>query len=334
MAANAPAPADTHLIPEARRLLAYFHSTYGKKVIYGQATNHGLGIGDYPNAVADFNASGSYPAMVSLDLFGWNPPHWGDNYRAVVKAYVNGARDWWQQRHGIVTMQYHWGNPLSPDGTPWVNRPKGAPHVDVGKTVTRGTVENKVAMDDLRQTADAMQELADDHVPILFRPLHEIDGGWFWWTDRDKPENTAALWRMIFDYMVHVRGFHNLIWVYSAGDQRDPVEYRRRFYPGEHYVDIAGVNIYSDQVGQDYHKDAYQNFYDTIQAIAPGKMLALCECNAVPNPQIMQTKGPRWLYALPWFAPDKSNPVEWVNTVMNDPMMVTLGDLPVGLFKR
>ena len=326
------APADPHLQPEARHLLDYLRSVYGKQVIYGQATNHGPGIGDYPNVMDDFKTAGKYPALVSLDLFGWNPPHWGDNYRGVVQAYVDGAKAWWQVHHGLVTMQYHWGNPLIPNGTPWLDNPKGAPHVDVGKLVTPGTTENLAATEDLHRTADYMQQLSDAHIPILFRPFHEIDGGWFWWTDRDKPENTAALWRMMYDYLVGQRHLHNLIWVYSAGDTKDTVEYRRRFYPGDRYVDIAGIDIYSDQVGQDYHTSAYQNYYDLMQQVAPGKMLALCECNSVPNPQVMGAKGPRWLYCLPWWAPGKDNPADWVKQVLNDPLMITLDRLPGKLF--
>ncbi len=320
-------PVDPKLQPEARAVLSYLHSIYGKKVIYGQSTNTGLGIGDWPNAEAMFKASGKYPAMLCIDVYGWNPPHWGESYRGVVASYVKDAGRWYRDKHGLVTMQYHWGNPLIPDGSAWVGQPKNAPKVDVGKLVTPGTEENKAAMEDLRKTADAMQPLADGHVPILFRPLHEIDGGWFWWTDRQKPENTAALFRLIYDYFVKKRGFHNMIWVYSAGVQKDPVEFRKRFYTGSSYVDIAGVDVYSNQAGQDYHADAYQNYYDVMKQVAPGKMLALCECDAVPSPAAM-AKGPTWLYALPWWAPGKDNPAEWVKQVANDPLMVTLDRLP------
>lgn len=320
--------ADRNLVPEARGVLGYLHSIYGKKVIYGQSTNTGVGIGDWPNMIQTYQASGKYPAMICIDLYGWNPPHWGESYRSVLQSYVKDAQRWWQERHGLVTMQYHWGNPLLPDGTAWVDNPKGAPHIDVGRVVAPGTEENRAAMLDLSRTADAMQPLADAHVPILFRPLHEIDGGWFWWTDRQKPENTAALYRMIFDYMVTRRKFHNLIWVYSAGVQKDPVEFRRRFYPGEAYVDIAGVDVYSNQAGQDYHSDAYQNYYDVMKQVAPGKMLALCECDAVPDPTIMESKGPRWLYCLPWWPPGKDNPPAWVRHVANDALMITLDKLP------
>ena len=60
-------------------------------------------------------------------------------------------------------------------------------------------------------------------------PLHEIDGGWFWWTDKKKPENTAALWRLMYDHFTRTRKLDNLIWVYSAGVGKGDAEYRKRF---------------------------------------------------------------------------------------------------------
>jgi beta-mannanase len=71
-------------------------------------------------------------------------------------------------------------------------------------------------MRDLKGHADYLEQLAKARVPVLWRPLHEIEGGWFWWTDSEKPENTAALWRFMFDYFTKERKLHNLIWVYAA----------------------------------------------------------------------------------------------------------------------
>ena len=61
---------DPKLQPEARGVLDYLHSIYGKKVIYGQSTNTGVGIGDWPNLEAMNKASGKYPAMLCIDIHG------------------------------------------------------------------------------------------------------------------------------------------------------------------------------------------------------------------------------------------------------------------------
>jgi len=53
----------------------------------------------------------------------------------------------------------------------------------MAKFITPGTPEHTAAMTDLKRTADYLDQLNKAHVPVLWRPLHEIDGGWFWWTD-------------------------------------------------------------------------------------------------------------------------------------------------------
>lgn len=130
--------------------------------------------------------------------------------------------------------------------------------MDMAKFVTPGTAEHTAAMADLKRTADYLDQLNKAHVPVLWRPLHEIDGGWFWWTDQTKPENTAAAYRMVFDYFVKERKLNNLIWVFNPGarcagyhQQRaekkaaanlpDEIAFRKRYYPGDAYWTSPGL---------------------------------------------------------------------------------------------
>jgi hypothetical protein len=77
---------------------------------------------------------------------------------------------------------------------------------------------------DYLQSVYQKKVLEDAGIPVLWRPLHEIDGGWFWWTDKEQPENTAKLWRLMYDHFTHTRKPDNLIWVYSAGAGNKTVE--------------------------------------------------------------------------------------------------------------
>ncbi|MFP4056793.1 MAG: glycosyl hydrolase [Candidatus Brocadiia bacterium] len=330
-AARAAEPCDPDLIPEARRVLEYLHSVYGKKTLAG-TNNHG-------NAATAFAMAGRKPAIHSFDASGWNRPKWGETYRRVLARTMDHSQEWWEKQGGIVTMQWHWITPGSPKGSAWGGRdPRG--RIDVGKVVTPGTEEHKAAMEDLKLTADYLQGLADARVPVLWRPLHEIDGGWFWWTDKETPENTAKLWRMVFDYLVEERDFHNLIWVYSAGlktnvDREAPlaekIAFRKRHYPGPEYVDIAGIDIYPNAYfgwSGDYD-DTYPKAMQIIQAVAPGKIYALCEGRSIPSPDVMQEQGPVWLYSLTWYVGGvRANPAEWVRKTYTHEGVVTLDELP------
>jgi mannan endo-1,4-beta-mannosidase len=175
-AAPAAEPVNPDLIPEARAVLDYLASVYGKRTLSG--------VSGTKNAPEVDRISGKHPAIVAVDISGWNSPTWGPSYTRVVDTYVDQAKQWWADR-GIVTMQFHWKHPGKPDGTSWVGKhgrnPPSGPF-DLAKAVQEGTQQHKQVMRDLSRTGDCLQRLLDARVPVLFRPLHEMDGGWFWWT--------------------------------------------------------------------------------------------------------------------------------------------------------
>ena len=95
-------------------------------------------------------------------------------------------------------------------------------------------------LDDL---ADGLQVLQTAGVVVLWRPLHEMNGGWFWWGAQE-PKDFVAVWRQLFDYFTEVKGLHNLIWVYSPNHGVNAADY----YPGDAYVDLTGIDAYTDDI--------------------------------------------------------------------------------------
>jgi len=323
-------PVNPDLNPKARAVLSYLESIYGKRVLAGMN-------GDRETSEA-IEISGKRPAIVNYDLCGWNSPTWGESYTKVMNNKIEPIKARAKQG-AIITLTFHWKNPMKKDGTAWVKPPRGTGLFDMKAGTTPGTPEYKAIMEDLRRHGDYLQIWEDAGIPILFRPLHEIDGGWFWWTDGETPENTAELYRMIYKYCVKERKLDNLIWVYNAGvkcagaDPDDPVEaieHRKRFYPGDEYVDISGIDIYpSDYYGWAMPQDtSYPKAFQIMSKVTPGKMLAFSEGGGIPNPDMMADEGPKWLYCLPWWADHKQNPKEWVHKTFNHPLMITLDELP------
>ena len=312
-------------------MLNYLESIYGKKTIAGL---NGIG-----NVAGVKKASGKEPALVGFDLSGWNSPPWGKTYMPVVERTVETAKAWWA-RGGIVAMQLHWIHPANPDGSAWIQvhgRKTASPPFDFTAAMTPGTKQHEELMRDLKGHADVLRQLADARVPVLWRPFHEIEGGWFWWTDKEQPEHSAVLYRFMFDYFVKERKLHNLIWVYNAAvrcgkgqEGVTAVEMRRRFYPGAAYVDIASIDIYpaeSSGIGKPQH-DAYTLSFDVMKQVAPGKIIALAECEAIPNPDTIAKDGPRWLYAMPWWAVGNKHTAEWAKSTYAHEAMITLDQLP------
>ena len=186
-------------------------------------------------------------------------------------------------------------------------------------------------------------------MPLLFRPFHEIDGGWFWWTDVETPENTAALWRQMFDYLVKERKIHNLIWDFapahvSWGPHRSKIqkehgrtptlkeeaEYRSRFYPGDKYVDLVSSSVYGARQFYDWgwgapKEENYAKAYELLRAIAPNKPLAVAESPNLLNPEIAKKDGPDWLYDMSWYGSDP----EWMRFTLNHGHFIKLDELPL-----
>lgn len=97
---------------------------------------------------------------------------------------------------------------------------------------------------------------ATGSTPILFRPLSEMNGAWFWWGHRTLGEYTG-LWNHIRDRLTLPaplgHDLHNLIWVYesASSEHSHPIAAGTAaasdyYYPGDARVDCFGHNLYDD----------------------------------------------------------------------------------------
>lgn len=294
-------PVNPNLSPTARNVVEYLESVYQKNTLCGYNV--------YVHTPDDYEQTGMQAAIWGRDIRWLGDP-------AEIAAHAKRHRY-------ILTLHWHW---FFNEDSAWTNQRKSK--VDVGKIVTPGTRENKQAITEMATAADKLQVFEDSDIPVLWRPLHEIDGGWFWWTDKETPENTARLWRMMYEYLTYTRKLDNLIWVYSAGVGNKTAEYRSRFYPGNDYVDISGIDIYGVDFREDV--DKYWEYYNVMSRVSPGKMLACGECDALPDPVKTQSgKLPKWLYALPWWgAPSNRRPADWAVFTMRHDFIVTLDEIP------
>ena len=89
------------------------------------------------------------------------------------------------------------------------------------------SADYKLLLRDMDAIAVQLQKFSDAGVPVLWRPLHEAEGGWFWWGAKG-PEPFKKLWRLMYDRFTNVHHLHNLIWVDCSGTNPD-------WYPGDAY---------------------------------------------------------------------------------------------------
>jgi len=300
--AQALEPVNPNATPETRALLNYLDSIYGKKIISGYNV--------YAHTPDDYGQTGIHAAIWGRDLT------WMDAAKTVPHAMQHGY---------IPTIHWHWkyaGESYRPS--------ERTTPVDMDNIHVPGTNAYNLAIADMDEIAAKLQVYADSGIPVLFRPLHEMGGGWFWWTDKENPDNSVKLWRMLYDYFTNTKGLNNLIWVYSAGEGvSKTVEFRESFWPGDEYVDISGVDIY--HVDTDTSTGAYQRYWDTLSIAYPGKMLAMGEGDAIPHPDSMEAGSmPTWLWCMPWWGtPNGGRPLDKAIRNMRHDYVISLDEFPL-----
>jgi mannan endo-1,4-beta-mannosidase len=144
---------------------------------------------------------------------------------------------------GINTVSWHSRNPLTGFDA-W-----NLTGVDIPAMLPGGKSNAKfIAQLDL--VADFFKSIKTDKgdaVPIIFRPWHEMLGDWFWWgSSTCTDDEFKNLFKFTVYYLRNEKGLKNLLIAYSPDKGfTTPEEYLRR-YPGDSYVDILGLDDYSD----------------------------------------------------------------------------------------
>lgn len=150
---------------------------------------------------------------------------------------------------GLVTMDMHPGNPFSakPNVRDRSVLKKLSILTDTKLARERGYQDAErrwIRLLDI--IAEELKRLDDAGVVVLFRPLHEMNGDWFWWGGQSAAEY-KALWIHMHTYLTKEKGLSNLLWVYSPNVQNTPrIASTDHYYPGDEYVDVIAMDYYSD----------------------------------------------------------------------------------------
>ena len=75
-------------------------------------------------------------------------------------------------------------------------------------------------------------------IPVVFRPWHEMNGGWFWWgSQATTPAGYKALYKLTVDYFKTRTTSVLFCW-----SPNSPTNFN--YYPGDEYVDVLGLDAY------------------------------------------------------------------------------------------
>ena len=113
---------------------------------------------------------------------------------------------------------------------------------EIDKLLESGAITSQCAslLRDIDSVSEALKPLAKKDIPVLWRPLHEAGGGWYWW-GADGAEAYQWLWDVLYRRMTEYHNLHNLIWIWNGQDSAYLVN----------QYDIASLDIYLD-AGEDF----------------------------------------------------------------------------------
>ena len=230
------------------------------RVLSGQNCRHGNEIvAGYPVLVeALYDQTGKYPAFVGIDY------EYTNQFTVGQLSEANAVLiDHWNEG-GLVTINWAPYNPWTQ------NYCRDHDQVDLNELVDPTSAVYPVWRAALDRIAAGLAELRDAGVVVVWRPLQEVNGDWFWWGTAahlhdDKPFKN--MWRDMFDYFSNEKGLDNLIWELSVVEYFLAGHDLEWYYPGDDVVDMIGNSVY---------KTTYANNNYTPM-LRFGKPVAACE---------------------------------------------------------
>ena len=266
----------------------YLYSIYGKQILTCQQM---MNTEAYEDLVY-YNGAHDLPAMKGFDFIFCTGSY-------VSEDMINDAIAWHNESGGLVTFTWHWNVPTDVDkaGDPdcrYAFYTEEITNWSALNAVTPGTKEYEIVIHDIDLIATKLQRMESEGITVLFRPLHEASGAWFWWglQDRSTAENEIfqKLWYIIYDRIENHHKLTNIIWVWNGQSQFCAVS--------PNAYDIAGIDYYASSEDHSAMRPQYDNLKNLSDG--SGKMLALSECGYIPDPAECAATDTYWLYYMIW----------------------------------
>lgn len=182
------------------------------------------------------------PAIAGFDI---------GNFRDMDGIPYHTLADQMKRAHqdgAIITLSWHMHHPIT--GT----KPGRDTHqpTDPVKTILPGGKKHRQYKRQLLAIAKLARKVIDQKghpIPILFRPFHEHNGDWFWWS-HTRPKYFVQLWRWTVSHLRNKLKIKHFLFVFSPSAQyhkRHQTNYLYA-YPGDKYVDIFGLDCYQNSL--------------------------------------------------------------------------------------
>ncbi|MCX6218867.1 glycosyl hydrolase [Spirosoma sp.] len=306
---------DAQATLSTKGLFSYLVDQYGSKVISGQQDD----------VEYILEKTGKEPAIGSFDLIEYSPSRvqFGSKPQRNSEDIIKWAKK--GDGRGIISLMWHWNAPTdlinqAPDKLWWRGFYTDATTFDIAAVLADKQGERyQLILHDIDAIALQLKKFQAADVPVLWRPLHEASGGWFWWGAKGAGP-LKELWRILYDRLTNYHQLHNLIWVYTATDT-----FKADWYPGDQYVDIVGMDIYTDPTA-----NMSGNWSSAQSQLNGKKLVTLSETGNLPNPDKIRGFGTWWSWFAVWTGTDyiKKQPLDLLKVVFTDKDVITRDELP------
>ncbi|MFD1293344.1 glycoside hydrolase family 26 protein [Lutibacter holmesii] len=191
--------------------------------------------------------TGDFPAVFGFDL-GWieiDKPYNLDTvpFNSMKNLIIDAHK-----KGGIITISWHVNNPVT-EGSSWDK-------TSAVTSIIKGGAQREKYELWVSKLANFMNDLKYNgaDIPVIFRPFHEMNGSWFWWGGENcNPKDYITLWQETVELLRDTHQVHNLLYAYSP-NKLNPEDDYLRYYPGDNFVDILGIDIYDFNNSEDYKK--------------------------------------------------------------------------------
>lgn len=296
------------------QVLNYLYQVSGKKTITGTHNKE-------PNATPARwsnkvdTVSGHYPGLWSGDFLFQQ-----DNINNRQMMVDEAVRQW--NKGAMVNIMWHACNPALEEPCGWKGGVLSKLTDDQWKEITTdGSDLNKKWKGRVDEVCGYLQQLKEKGVEVLWRPMHEMNQGVFWWGGRPGPDGTLKLYQMLHDYMVKEKKLTNLIWVWDIQDFKTLANDAKVYKPAPGYWDVAALDVY-DKSGYTDEK------YKIMQEACDGKPIAIGECEKLPTADILLAQ-PKWTFFMVWSELEfQGNTLDEIKAIHNAPNVIVRDQMP------
>lgn len=278
----------------AKELMSFLTENYGKYTITGQYAS------DETNKELEliYQTTGKYPVIRFSAMHNS-----GSSFDSTFKDIDACAE--WHYKGGIVGLMWYWEAPSKEKPSVYTKETDfrisdAVTDIDIAKLSQeeiRGLYgEGKISEQcygiilDLDNMAGQLMSLKNKGVPVLWRPLHEASGDWFWW-GAGSVSDYKWLWNLMYTRYTEYFELDNLIWVWNGQNDKTLVD--------KDTFDIASLDIYLSPE-KDFGS-RYEQFLALQNIVGKEKLIALSECSTIPDMDMSFRDNAVWSFFGLWY---------------------------------